>query len=342
MKMLFACSLLAGCALPTTPDAPPATPPGTVDGDTVDGENTVPEPSPAPVVASGAYQVRSQIDLTVETVLPAPAEELVVTLRDFSVRPGHTLIDLAEQAGVPAVSQLRAILPDALESRLEGWLDEEIAKIQLDGVPVTQIAGNAAAIAETALTQFELDSELRLDGELATHRLTAIDFAPAGLDVRLSIDGEISALAPAMSDAGSLSIGDHRYGLAYGEYAWRAADAAIAQQFGSGIRATLGSAVDCPQLAQTIANKCVLGVCVGHASELTELCERGLDEVVGIAHDRVAGVRFDVLHFAAGSARLVDASGDRVADALTGGVWDAEINAGAGLRHVPASFTATR
>jgi hypothetical protein len=327
MKILFAFSLLAGCALPQTSDSSGG-------GDGNDGT------SPAAVVASGTYQVRSQIDLTVEAVLPAPAEELVVTLRDFSVHPGHTLIDLADQAGVPAVSELRSLLPDVLESRLDGWLDDEIGKLRIDGVPVTQLAAQAAALAETALTQLELDSEL--DGGQATHRLTAIDFTPAGLAARLALAPEISAVAPMTSRAGQLSIGDHRFGLAYGAYLWRAVDAEIAAQFGGGIRATLGSAVDCPRLAQTIANKCVLGVCVGHASQLTELCERGLDEVVGIAQDKIADLRFDVLHFAAGSARLVDTSGDGVADALAGGVWTAEINAGQGLRHTPATFTATR
>jgi len=326
MKILFTFSLLAGCALPQTSDSD-------------EGDDAAHESSP---VASGAYQVRSKIDVTVEAVLPAPAEELVVTLRDFSVHPGHTLIDLADQAGVPAVSELRAVLPDVLESQLDGWIDGEIAKLRIDGVPVTQLAGQAAALAETALTQFELDSELQLDAGRATHRLTAIDFAPAGLDARLALETEISASAPTTSRAGQLSIGDHRFGLAYGEYIWRAADAEIAKQFGGGIRAALGSAIDCPRLAQTIANKCVLGVCVGHASQLGELCERGLDEVVGIAHDRIAELRFDALHFAAGSARLVDTSGDGIADALANGVWTAEINAGFGLRHVPATFTATR
>jgi hypothetical protein len=135
-----------------------------------------------------------------------------------------------------------------------------------------------------------------------------------------------------------LSIGDHRFGLAFGEYV----DAAIAQQFGNGIRAALGNAIDCPRLAQVIASKCVLGVCVGHASQFDELCERGLDEVVGIAHDQIADLRFDVLHFAAGGAHLVDTSGDGIADSLTGGVWTAEINVGFGLHHAPATFTASR
>lgn len=323
MKILFAFSLLAGCALPQTADS-----------DDADTSTTT--------VASGAYQVRSKIDLTVEAVLPAPAEELVVTLRDFSVHPGHTLIDLADQAGVPAVSELRALLPDLLESRLDGWIDEEIGKLRIDGIPVTQLAGQAAALAETALSQLELDSELRLDGGQATHRLTAIDFTPAGLASRVDLPAEIAAAAPMSSRAGQLSIGDHRFGLAYGAYLWRAVDAEIAARFGGGLRATLGSAVNCPRIAQTIANKCVLGVCVGHASQLAELCEAGLDEVVGLAQDQIADLRFDVLHFAAGNARLVETSGDDVADALADGVWTAEINAGLGLRHAPATFTATR
>jgi hypothetical protein len=100
--------------------------------------------------------------------------------------------------------------------------------------------------------------------------------------------------------------------------------------------------VNCPHVAETIAHKCVLGVCVGHADLLEELCEAGLDEVVGIAHDKIAELRFDALHFAAGRARLVDGTGDGIADALAGGVWTAEINAGFGLRPVPATFTATR
>src|SRR5512140_1535482 len=328
MKILFAFSLLAGC-IPMTSDS---------DGNAEGNDGT----SGVPVVATGVYQVRSKIDVTAEAVLPEPAEELVVTLRDFSVHPGHTMFDLADQAGVPAVSELRAVLPDVLESRIDGWIDDEIAKLTIDGVPVTQLAAQAAAVAETALTQFELDSELQLDGATATHRLTAIDFAPAGLDARLTLDAEIAAPATATSRAGKLAIGDHRFGLAYGEYIWRASDAAIAQQFGGGIRATLGSAVNCARLAQTIANKCVLGVCVGHTSQLDELCERGLDEVVDVAHDNVADLRFDVLHFTAGSARLAYTSGDGIADSLTSGVWTAEINAGLGLRHAPATFTATR
>jgi hypothetical protein len=335
MKLLFACSLLAGCVLPT----------GSDHGDDVDTGDDAPDttpPAPTAPVASGTYQVSSKIDITAEAILPEPAEHLVVTLRDFSVHPAHTLIDLADGAGVPAIAELRALLPDVLEGKLESWLDAEIARAQIDGVPVTVVAGDIAGLAQTALTRFELDSELRIDGAHATHRLTAIDLAPAGIAARVALDVEIAAPAAVTSRAGAVSIGDHRFGLDYGVYLWRATDAAIAARYGAGIRAAIGNAVDCPRVAQTIANKCVLGLCVGHADLIEELCEAGLDEVVGIAQDKIADLRFDALHFAAGSARLVDHSGDGVAEALTDGVWTAEINAGFGLRPVAATFTAKR
>jgi hypothetical protein len=331
MKLFLVCSLLAGCTFSHGSDR---------DDDVDVGDE--PPPPPPPPMAAGSYQVTSNIDVTAEAVLPEPAAQLVATLRDFSIEPAHTLIDLADEAGVPAIGELRALLPDVLESKLEDWIDDEIAKVRIGGVPVTELAGDAAALAETVLTRFDLESELAIDGTHATHRLTAIDLAPAGLQQRLALDVEIATSATATSRAGSLAIGDHQFSLGYGEYLWRAVDAAIAAQYGAGIRAAIGSAVNCPHVAQTIASKCVLGMCVGHADLLEELCEAGLDEVVDIAHDKVAALRFDALHFAAGRARLIDSSGDGIADALAGGVWTAEINAGQGLRPVPATFTATR
>src|SRR4051812_45396702 len=114
MRLAISLVLLTGCLPHASSD----------DGD---------DPGPTPIAAAdGTYQVRSQIDITIEALLPEPAEEVVVTLRDFSTEPAHTLITLADDAGVPAISELRTVLPDVLESRLEGWIDDEIAKIKLD------------------------------------------------------------------------------------------------------------------------------------------------------------------------------------------------------------------
>lgn len=338
--------LVSGCILHTS-DRDPAGGPGTPSGP---GNPSGPGTPPPPPVADGAYAVRSHVEITIEALLPAPAADLVDTLRDFSQAPAHTLIELAEDAGVPAVGTLRALLPDVLESKLEGWIDAEIAKLTVGGVPVPQLAATLVAYAETALTQVGLDSTLTIDGDVATHRLTSLDLSPAGLDTQLALGdlpGEIveetaAATTTTTATRTTLSLGDHGFSVAYGEYAWQALEAKFVADHGAGIRATLGAAVNCPLVASRVASKCVLGVCVGHAAELTSVCERGLDEVVTRAHAKLATFRFDALRFASGTATLVDDDDDRVADRMTGGVWTAEINAGMGLRHAPATFTATR
>jgi hypothetical protein len=302
--------------------------------------------TPPPPVASGAYQVRSEIDLTVEALLPEPAADMVETLRSFSTNPAETLFDLAESAGVPAVGTIRDALPSYLEDKLYGWIDGEIAKVTLGGVPVTQIAGDIAAMAETALTQFALDSEMNVQGGVATHTLKTIDFTPAGLDQAYSLDTIpdviVSRTATCTSTATTFSIGDHTYGLPYGELAWTAVNDAMIAQHGMDIRASLGAAVNCPAIAATVAQKCVWSVCVGHEAELTAICEKGLDEVVERARAKFASMKFEALHFQSGTATLVDANKDGTAEALANGVWTAELNAGMGLRHVPATFTATK
>ena len=55
---------------------------------------------------------------------------------------------------------MRSVLPDALESRLEAWIDAEIARLTLDGVPVIQLATELVARAETSLSTVALESEL--------------------------------------------------------------------------------------------------------------------------------------------------------------------------------------
>jgi hypothetical protein len=299
-----------------------------------------------PPVATGAYQVRSYIDLTIEALLPETAAEKVVTLRNFSTNPAETLFDLAEQLGVPAVDEIRAALPSYVEDKLEGWINGEINQLTINGVPVPQVAGSIAALAETALTQFALDSELSVDATTATHTLKTIDLSPAGINVQVSIEAApadiISATPSCSSASGTLALGDHSFGLAYGEYIWTAINQAVTAQYGSDVHGLISSAVNCPALAHTIAQKCYWSVCVGHEQQLTEICEAGVNEVVERAHAKFSEMRFDAVHFISGSATLVDADSDGNVEALSAGAWDAEINAGMGLRHVPATFTAAK
>lgn len=319
--------LLTGCVAMPTHGGP------TGDDQADDDDSmTTPNPQPAKPVATGAYHVHSTIDLTPELVLPEPAEMVVLTLRQFSTNPARAMIQLAADAGVPAIDDL----PSYVQDKLEGWINAEVAKVTLDGTPITQVAGSIAGLAETSLSTLEVDSEL--DTTANTHTLTQVNLPVFAA----SFDLTVTQSATCSSNAGTLAIGDHTYGLAYGEYIWTALNAKMVADYGYDLRGALGAAVNCPSLAHTIANKCVLGVCVGHETQLKNICEAGLDEVAGRVHDRLAEMRFDALHFAAGKATLVDDNHDGAAEALAAGTWTAELNAGQGLRHVPATFTGER
>lgn len=320
---------------------------GPGDGDGYGSGLGTPE-NPVPQSADkGPYAVASRVDFTVEAVLPAQAELVVVTLRAFADNPARTLVTVADQAGVPAVKTLYDAIPSIIRDQLEGWINNEINKIKINGMTLPQYAGEMAALAETALTQFELDSTLAIQPGTATHTLTALDFSPAGIDVKLPIPGlaaDILTQHPTVTvgDGGAFTLGDQHFGLEYGEYAWLGINMASTQLFGADIRSTFGKAVNCPALAHTIATKCVLNVCVGHETELKAICEGGLDAMVDTVHDRLAAMRADVFRFISGSARLVDDDQDGVADRIVDGTWDGEMNLGMGLRKAPATFTATR
>ena len=335
-SLLAACLLAAACGT--------SGPAGGADGSGLGTpENPVPQGAD-----KGPYQVTTKVDLTVEAVLPPQAELVVQTLRDFSQNPAHTLIDLAGQEGVPAVATLYDALPSQLTDKLEGWINTEVEKVQINGVPITVWAGNFAGVADTAFSQFDVDSSLAIDDATSTHTLTMLDFTPTGvLNVRIPITGlasDILTQHPSITvdEAGAFAMGDQAFGLLFGEYAWNAVNEACKAEFGDDIRGTLGTAVNCAGVAHTIANKCVLGVCVGHEQLVDEICEGGLDAVVNTMHDRFAQLNLEALHYASGAAQLVDDDGDGVADRIVNGTWDAQMNLGLGLRHTPATFSASR
>ncbi|MGE5187319.1 MAG: hypothetical protein ACM31C_34965 [Acidobacteriota bacterium] len=335
MSRYLALALLAACGT-----SAPSSPYG---GDV--GTPTDPAPQQA---NEGPYQVVTTVDLTVEAVLPPQVELVVEALRDFSTNPARTLIDLAGQAGVPAVTQLYDALPSQLTDQLEGWINGYIDKLQLAGKPITTWAGDFAGLADTAFSRFDVDSTLAIDGMTSTHTLTQLDFTPTGvLNVKIPISGlaaDILTQHPSITvgAAGALGVGDQAFGLLLGEYAWTAVNAFCTAQFGGDIRTTLGKAVNCAGLASTIANKCVLGLCVGHEPQIDAICEGGLDALVDQIHQRFDAVNLEALHYASGMATLVDDDGDGVADRIANGAWDAELNLGLGLRHTPATFTGTR
>src|ERR1041384_503247 len=150
MQRLLALCLIAGCGV-SDPAGPGA-------GDDANDPAGTPE-DPAPN-NTAPYALVNRIDFTVEAILPAQAERVVSTLRELSTNPAHALITIADEAGVPAVAKLYSLIPGPIKDRLEGWINDEIAKLRINGKPITEYAGQLAALADTALTPFAVDSEL--------------------------------------------------------------------------------------------------------------------------------------------------------------------------------------
>lgn len=342
--MILGFLLLAGCG----PDVP---------GSSVEpGPEPDQDPDPAPS-GPATYEVVSTFDVPVSALLPEPASNGLGLLGDFRSDPGATLFTILDEAGVPGAGELRDALPGPVQDELDGMITDAVESGQVDGTPATDHLDFVLEQSELVLGQFDLVTELTLahqgdDKDLsATHRVRALRI-PAGGPVELEIpeDETLDAVftlecAPTASveEDDALVLGDHAFGFPYGEHAWMALDYAMHVQYGTDLRGAMGAIVDCSSIAATVADQCILGLCVGHEDELAALCEEGLDLLVDELHAQFSALRFDAVRLAHGQATLADAGpADGRADALVDGVWQASIDLGQGPREVPASFTGTR
>jgi hypothetical protein len=65
-----------------------------------------------------------------------------------------------------------------------------------------------------------------------------------------------------------------------------------------------------------------------------------MTSLVGDLRDELGPVQLSTFRFTHGTARLVDTSGDGVADKIVDGTWDAETDAGMGPRTTSIAFSA--
>src|SRR4051794_18034014 len=90
-----------------------------------------------PTPADGTYKLTTRVDVSAEVFLPEQIESVVTTMRTFSTNPGKAMIELAGDAGVPAVGDALEVVPSALVGELEDWINGYITPIEVNGVKLT-------------------------------------------------------------------------------------------------------------------------------------------------------------------------------------------------------------
>jgi hypothetical protein len=283
----------------------------------------------------GSYQVTTTFDLTASSVAPDPAYDALTTLTELRDDPAALIFDLLDAAGVPLVGDLRDALPGYLEDQLEDWIDAALAASGMADELDLVIAQS-----QTVLTQADMISIIDLpapdeDGHMvAEHTITALRWAPpVGGELSISLEGagidrSVEAWAEPARYGGQVAFGKHDFALPYGEYAWGAINKAMIDRTGKDLRGQLAAIADCPAIAAGIADNCVFGVCVGHESELTAICELGLDAAVEQAHEQIASYQFTAVALQSGACAVTSRG-------MHKGAWNARIDAGMGAREHP-------
>jgi hypothetical protein len=295
--------------------------------------------------AAATYRIDSTVALGATAALPAQARESLQALSSLRENPARTIFDLLEQAGVPAVEDLRGALPDILEAKVEGWINAYVAGARVGDAPVTALLDETRSDILAFLVSFQLVSTLDLPatGELGDaagqHVCEAVVFFADGQRIEVpvpqSVGNVTGATVDTRVDGGHLLLGDHSFGLPFGQAAIVGVDRLVALRFGAAtLRDALGDLVRCDALADSVASRCVGFVCVGHEDELFALCEMGLDKVVDDVHRRLAALDFKAVHFVSGEALR---KGQRLYD----GTWELAVDLGQGESPADASFVGT-
>lgn len=318
------------------------------DSTTPEGEPTEPtnptEPTePAEIAVASEYQLRSNLGVTVGSLAPPPAYDL---LKDLESDPGAALVTIAETAGLPAAEILFDALPSSLSGKVTGWMSDAIASsAELQTVMAWSQVVLAEAQLNSTLSIQDFDAD---EHAMASHQLDSLVFTLDGREIEQSIPS-IAALPGAghadlelwveRDEQGRhLVLGEHRFGLLFGEAAYRAFEDAVSTRYGNDLRGLLGESIDCSAMAAEVSNQCVFGLCVGHAEELESLCEGALDEAIDTIHDQFTAFDTELLRLSSGSAQVIAVEEDQ-STLLEAGEWDASGEFGLGLRDLAADFT---
>jgi hypothetical protein len=362
--------LLAGCiGEPNEPGPDPGQDDGAADdgdgtGDTGDdGGDTADDGAPPPDPIAGQYEITTTYNVTEVPAVPGLVGSSLSILADLNEDPGGTLLDLLDQFNVPILDQLLALLPDVLLEPLVGFINDFLFDRLIAQIPAAEAFTTLVADLSELLTHFEVVSVLDVseidasDAVVATHRLSGVRFEWRGQDVLVDTPELLDEITVARDVTGSVSLGggdgvltlgEHAFHLPLGDFAIIGINLALQQTLGfANLRALLGALFDCPALAESVANRCLGPICVGHQAELEAVCESGLDLVAAQLEERLTTIDFTEIRFDSGDAVLRDAAEgntrDGLIDLMEGGSWRSRVAVdGAVAVPLPSPFVGRR
>jgi hypothetical protein len=283
------------------------------------------------------------------------------------------MVDLLAAAKVPVVPTVLNAIPSFIRDQVLGFIDDHMIKSLYKSVPFAQHLTGMLDDLASITTKFELVTTLDLPqgnaiGDTqASHTFAGVAYnwsdkrnvihAP---DVLQALEKQrVTANAVSLEkrspelESARLRLGDHGFNVPIGSFALLAANKLMNEKFGAtDLRDALGKVIDCGALADDVSKRCIdpVGpgkICVDHKSEIQNLCNLGLDVVVGVVQGQIKRLDLPLLHLKEGTAQMWDpptAKGplDATIDRIDHGFWTATVHVGNADKTILATFMGHR
>jgi hypothetical protein len=295
------------------------------------------------------FAVTTQVDLAQTADGSGVIDDATEPLDRLQKDPAKTILDVLTVKKMPVVTTLKSKIPDALEGSFAKWFNDDVLSRKIDGVE----AGKALTSVRTDLAamagKFEILSTLDLTpGEEGTstakHTVTGMAFTRGADRMVVDTPDLVSSVSPAenvslQTEAGKAKLGEHTLSIPLGEFATQALGL-----FGkdkvvdAGLRFAIGQIVDCGAISKSVAKRCIGTICIGHETEIKQVCDAGLDVVVDLTLDALKKLKIDPLRFIGGDAKILDALSPGDGGGITG-IWKGAANLGKGESPISSKFT---
>jgi hypothetical protein len=283
-----------------------------------------------PLDAGGKYQLQSKFDLA--TNAPGTAGDVaraIIDMTDNSDDPAnYILTQLINQTSGTFKSLLNSAKPF-----IAGYLNDRLLEIAPDFVPVmVQVGNDFGDVAKN----FGLNSTLEVSGSgasyTATHTVLGAHFKVNGVETDYNFadfhitNTVVNGVGVTVDPTGKLSLADHKVPLSYGAVLRLALDAAIIPSLdpsASSLNQLLADTIDCNAVGFYVeeAIESVFGFGPG-AGTLAAACNVGLNAGATFVYNKLAQIDGSALELGlAGTAKIIDKTGDRKLDTIQTGQW---------------------